>query len=921
LSEAPRSFLSVLGGPLDGKRVVLEDSEELLIGSDPGCKLCLNLPGVSPIHARLWRGPGGAQVYDTRSPQGLYVNDDAVSGERSVQDGDVLWLGPPGAPDSVMIQVRLASPAAPAFDVAPAGDAVFIVEDKADADPPPTPVVAAEDLVFELDAPGGPAPATRSESRETRPERGGPPAADEVFFLDEIEAPAPSGTPAQPIVEEFLFEDDAPPAPAAAPVRPPASAAKPPAPRAAAPAPAVPAPSLPKAPAVPPPPPAATVKPPAAPPRPHPEPDVFVVDDAAIAAAQATAPPARPAAAAPRPAVAARPVASPRPAAPPAARPSARPMPRRSAAARRLPLVGAAALVLAGGAAAALRLLGAPQLEAVSPTRVRVGDAVVLRGKNFSARPAENSVTFSGKPGRVIAASATELRAEVPVLSTSPGRDASVEVKVAVKGRETPPARLAVFQSPRIHALSPNVGMPGDDVQLAGSLWGDGVKVFFDGTPAQIIELSAASMRVRVPALEAASGSEVKVTVSMGADASNAAAFVVGRLPLVRGVTPPAAAPGDVVTLAGLGFRDAASTDVRIGAKRALVVSAGLESVGVMVPFLDAGGETPVEVRVPGSDHVGRAALTLSEPADPLQLRFSAEPLDGGPSQAAVTTALGPTFLLATAAGRGARERAAEAAQRLNEAAAAIRASPGADFVARGFEAVPMLTLAGRDEAILTATGADAALYEQRGGGRAPLSPARLAVWWEAVARDLVRLLVRGEKPDQVASYSAGDGRALGDLHAAALRSGAAGVPRAALAEAKPAQLAALRGFALRVPGSVPSPAGAPGATAAPGTAAGGPPLPSDRSWQGFEIVDGIRRWISLSLRGTGGTYSYSGGVQVSLQLSGVEQRKTELRFVVQTGGRSRHYAGRWDGSGVAGRISSDASGSGDIGSFELTPR
>jgi hypothetical protein len=147
-----------------------------------------------------------------------------------------------------------------------------------------------------------------------------------------------------------------------------------------------------------------------------------------------------------------------------------------------------------------------------------------------------------------------------------------------------------------------------------------------------------------------------------------------------------------------------------------------------------------------------------------------------------------------------------------------------------------------------------------------------------------------------------------------------AGVSRAALAAAKPAQLAALRAFAMRVPGSVPTPAGAAGAAMGAG-AAGDPPLPTDRSWQGFEIVEGLRRWISLSLRGNGGTYSYSGGVQVTLQLSGVEQKKAELLFVLQTGGRSRFYAGRWDGSAVVGRISSDASGTGDLGSFELTPR
>ena len=47
-----RSSLTVMGGPLDGTRLVLDDVvDEILIGSDADCRLALDLPGVSPIHA------------------------------------------------------------------------------------------------------------------------------------------------------------------------------------------------------------------------------------------------------------------------------------------------------------------------------------------------------------------------------------------------------------------------------------------------------------------------------------------------------------------------------------------------------------------------------------------------------------------------------------------------------------------------------------------------------------------------------------------------------------------------------------------------------------------------------------------------------------------------------------------------------
>ena len=59
-----------MGGPLAGTCLVIDDAvDEILVGSDPDCRLSLDLPGVSPIHARVWRDLGGMTVYDTRSPR------------------------------------------------------------------------------------------------------------------------------------------------------------------------------------------------------------------------------------------------------------------------------------------------------------------------------------------------------------------------------------------------------------------------------------------------------------------------------------------------------------------------------------------------------------------------------------------------------------------------------------------------------------------------------------------------------------------------------------------------------------------------------------------------------------------------------------------------------------------------------------
>src|SRR5262245_66354870 len=64
---APRlASLSVIGGPLHGKRVDLAGVDEITIGSDPGCSLAVVVPGISTLPAKVWGGPAGAQCHGNR---------------------------------------------------------------------------------------------------------------------------------------------------------------------------------------------------------------------------------------------------------------------------------------------------------------------------------------------------------------------------------------------------------------------------------------------------------------------------------------------------------------------------------------------------------------------------------------------------------------------------------------------------------------------------------------------------------------------------------------------------------------------------------------------------------------------------------------------------------------------------------------
>src|SRR6185503_237921 len=112
MPHLPSSIASftVRGGPLDGQRLDADEAvDEILIGSDTDCRFCLDAPGVSPIHARVWMDLDGVTVHDTHSPRGIYVNDDRVKGQAPLRDRDILWLGAPGDESSVMIECRFGS--------------------------------------------------------------------------------------------------------------------------------------------------------------------------------------------------------------------------------------------------------------------------------------------------------------------------------------------------------------------------------------------------------------------------------------------------------------------------------------------------------------------------------------------------------------------------------------------------------------------------------------------------------------------------------------------------------------------------------------------------------------------------------------------------------------------------------------------
>jgi len=100
------------------------------------------------------------------------------------------------------------------------------------------------------------------------------------------------------------------------------------------------------------------------------------------------------------------------------------------------------------------------------------------------------------------------------------------------------------------------------------------------------------------------------------------------------------------------------------------------------------------------------------------------------------------------------------------------------------------------------------------------------------------------------------------------------------------------------------------------------PPLELDGSWGGAQVEQGQRQYLTVMIRGGGGTVAFEGGITFTVPMLSLEKpRRDQVRFSLQIRGGVRHYAGSWDGEAIRGNVSTDAAGKNVVASFELRRR
>ena len=266
-------------------------------------------------------------------------------------------------------------------------------------------------------------------------------------------------------------------------------------------------------------------------------------------------------------------------------------------------------------ASARMKLIGgsAPTRRRGAPARLRVGQRATLVGLGIRLR--------SGRPDGDLRRPRGEAccrprrsgsRWRFPRRSRRPAPRAACPSWCGRTAASPAVVDVAVFQGPRLHGISPGAAMPGEEVMLAGAGWGIGATVRFGSAPAQILEVQPTQIRALVPEVPGGPGSERAVVVTIGGVDSNPAPFILGHLPVVSGLNPASAGPGDVVTVSGKGFETIAGAQRgargrRCGARdrRCRRLAAGRRAAP------RSGGEprAPSSCGCPASSNVGQALL------------------------------------------------------------------------------------------------------------------------------------------------------------------------------------------------------------------------------------------------------------------------------------------------------------------------
>ncbi|MBY0359886.1 MAG: IPT/TIG domain-containing protein [Candidatus Obscuribacterales bacterium] len=139
------------------------------------------------------------------------------------------------------------------------------------------------------------------------------------------------------------------------------------------------------------------------------------------------------------------------------------------------------------------------QLDQVNPDEACPGDAISLRGNNFSISPTRNQVIIGKMNLPVYSATNTELKVKIPVKNFETGE---LPVYVTVDGVRSKAGKILVRGIPELTGTNYDGIPPGAELYIFGKNFSKKLnenQVFFENTPGQVVSCTPTELVVIVP--------------------------------------------------------------------------------------------------------------------------------------------------------------------------------------------------------------------------------------------------------------------------------------------------------------------------------------------------------------------------------------------------------------------------------------
>jgi RHS repeat-associated protein len=193
-----------------------------------------------------------------------------------------------------------------------------------------------------------------------------------------------------------------------------------------------------------------------------------------------------------------------------------------------------------------------PIISSISPGSGAAGTDLTITGTNLGDSADNIQVSFNS----VFVTATSQNENSVTVTVPANAATGSIPVSVYSNGYGSGTINFTVIPTPIISQVNPNSGVAGTPVVISGNNFGatqGSSTVTFNGAPAASISYWSNTNISAVPPSNATTGPVVVVENSVTSTSTNNI-FTVAN-PAIGSISPPAAAPGAIVTISGSGFQ------------------------------------------------------------------------------------------------------------------------------------------------------------------------------------------------------------------------------------------------------------------------------------------------------------------------------------------------------------------------------